>query len=150
MDEPQLLENPLLRIFRISRGMCDICSPFLNSVPLGWPQPLPPAVRLALFFSAVTVYGAAIPWKWLLPPHWAQQVLSLYCVPSLEATSVLLTLGSHLLASGIPEHHRSQICTVVHGRVAEKRFLLFVLDSGKGDPVEGRSAPCSFAPAAIA
>lgn len=41
MYESLIPVNSLLRIFRISRGMCDICCPFLDSLPLHRPQPLP-------------------------------------------------------------------------------------------------------------
>lgn len=58
--EPQLPENSLLRIFRLSRGMCDICCPLLNSVPLtGHSHSLLRPHWLCV--SAMTLYGAAIP-----------------------------------------------------------------------------------------
>ena len=130
MHEPQLPENSLLRMFKTSRGMCDVCCPFLESVPFCWPRPCPPATRQGCL-CLTALYGEAILWKLL---HSTRQAPSLHRAAPLGVKTLLLIPSSAFLNWWHLKHPRTQICSVVYGRVTKTPNS--VLNSSKGVPGE--------------
>lgn len=126
MYESLIPVNSLLRIFRISRGMYDICCPFLDSLPLHRPQPLPLLLcwicfSLPLLFMAQQFLNMASS----APFCTAGDVTTSCSTTSDCQVSLADLLVHHFSAGGTCEYPRSQIFSVVCGTVTEKDYILF-------------------------
>lgn len=118
----QLLENSLLRTF-ISRGMYDICWPFLGSVPLHWLQPLPPTALLGLCPLPLPFMGPQFPMAGTTPFSTASTVAASFSF--FWSTSLLLIHGFNILGGRFSEHPRSQIRSGVWQETGKTPFLCY-------------------------
>lgn len=126
MHEPQLPKKLVLRMFKISRGICDICCPFL-SLSLGQPQPHPPAALAGLFLQLLFMVkpfrnGSQFSTIGMVMPS---------CCPLGAKNLLLIPVAQHFLAGGTlntPEVTSALWC------MAKWQRLCSVLDSGKSDP----------------
>lgn len=114
-------------MFKISRGICDICCPFLESVTR-------PATATS---SCCLGRAVSLQLLFMVKPFLKMAQFSTIgmvtpsCCPS-GCQEPLADSQLSIFSRWHPEHSRSHICSVVYGKVTETPAS--VLDSGKSDP----------------